>query len=705
MIELIARWQASFAAAILEKFGHQIEPPAVPFTFPPDPSLGDAATPVAFSLAKALKRPPQAIASELGGLDLFMVREVRVAGGYINLFLERAAALKMLCSPQAGKAPAGKVIVEHTNINPNKAAHVGHLRNAILGDTLVRCLRHLGQEVEVQNYIDDTGVQVADVVVGFQKLLGFENQSAGSPGQSESVRSFIAVFRDLPPELRGLQNRQRWAEACAGLFSAYDFKPAAELDIFDLLKKSSGTFDSFCWHLYSLVGPWYEKDEANRAARLDALLHMEEGSGETAAVARLISEEMVESHLGTMGRLGIGYDLLPHESDIIGCGFWSACFEKLKASGSVHKIPDDSHEKNRGCWVMALSEKEGFQGLSDADKVIVRSNGTVTYIGKDLAYQLWKFGLLGKDFGYVPAAGHPGLWRTTAGAGAAGAPGFGAGERVINVIDVRQSYLQRIVKEGLGIMGHREASDKSVHFSYEMVALSQKTAAEFELKGAIALSEEDRRRPFVEMSGRKGLGIMADDLVESLAAKASEEIRRRDPETPPEDVASRAISLAVGALRFYMIKDGKNIIIPFDFEQALAFEGETGPYIQYACVRAENILRKAAEKGLALPDTADPSTAAEVAPHLDEEAWALLSQFLRVPVQVRSAVENLDLNIVARHFYGLTQSFHSYYHDFPVLQEPDESRRRARLYAVALFGRLLREGLMDLLGISVPEKM
>jgi arginyl-tRNA synthetase len=433
-----------------------------------------------------------------------------------------------------------------------------------------------------------------------------------------------------------------------------------------------------------------------------------------------VAAEMVRCHLRTMDRLGIRYDVLPHESDILKIGFWSACFEKLKASKAVHFVPPDADDKNHGCWVMALAETADFKGMSDADKIIVRSNGTVTYVGKDMAYQLWKFGLLGRDFHYKPFDNplYP-IWRTDAGQAGVPAPqlssgadtlvcgsppSFGGGDTVINVIDVRQSYLQKIVKEGLRQMGYGSQADRSIHFAYEMVALSQKTAAEFERAGQIRLSDEDKARPYVEMSGRKGLGVQADALLDLLVEKAGAEIRKREPDLPSEEIATRARALAIGALRYYMVKYGRTAVIPFDFEQALAFEGDTGPYLQYACVRAEAILRKAAEQGVAVP-AVDDASIGDLAGAFDEEGWAVLTMFMRVPMQVKTAVEGLDLNLVARQFYEAAQSFHNYYHHFPVLQEPDERKRRARLLTVALFAQLLRQGLRDLLGIPVPERM
>jgi len=749
VLTAVRAWQETLSREIAARFGAELAPAAVPFTFPPKPALGDASTPVAFALAKTLRRPPQAVAQELASVALEGVREIRVAGGYLNLFVDRAWALDRLLT--GGFVPAsvpGKVVVEHTNINPNKAAHVGHLRNAVLGDTLVRCLRATGRRVEVQNYIDDTGVQVADVVVGFQRVL----EPAFGLQEVRALRDLFRAFEeehvyDIPPELKdmcpaeGTLERTNWEQARGtrrGLGRPRHFASAQERfdewnlsmeylskefslsskippsDLAHLAHRcywhSGGRFDFFCWELYARVAPWYERHDETKSARLETLHRMEAGDNDTAAMAALIAGEMVRCHLRTMERLGVRYDVLPHESDILKIGFWAACFEKLKASGAVHRVPDDSPEKNRGCWVMALQESDEFAGLSDADKVIVRSNGTVTYIGKDMAYQLWKFGLLGRDFHYrrfeAGIPGYPALYRTDASASDPGAPSCGAGQEVINVIDVRQSYLQKIVKEGLRQMGHVSESDRSVHFAYEMVALSTRFVREEMEKGArFELSEEDLAKPFVEMSGRKGLGYRADDLLDRLEDRAAGEIQKRDLELAAAEVAARARALATAALRYYMVKYNKNQIVAFDLEQAMAFEGETGPYLQYACVRAEAILRKAAEQGVTVPDPASPGALGAHVPHLDEEAWAVLTQFLRVPCVVEQACGALDLNLVARQLYVAAQAFHAYYHAFPVLQEPDEERRRARLLTVALFARLLRDNLDRLLGVPVPERM
>ena len=387
---------------------------------PPRRELGDLAFPAALHLARELRRQPREIATELAdGLNLpSYVLEVRVEGaGYLNVFLDRGQMTgRMLdgARPTVEEPVDGKIIVEHTNINPNKAAHIGHIRNAVLGDTLVRLLRELGHPVEVQNYIDDTGVQLADVVVGFVDLRGMN-------------ASEIAAL----PE----------------------------------------PFDYTCWDLYSEVGLWYEEDDKRLDLRRTTLHELEKGTGSRAEIARIVSRRVVGRHLATMARLDVGYDLLTHEGAILGLDFFSVAFDKLKESGAIHL---ESEGKNAGCWVMPLSQSEEFAGLEDPDKVIVRSDGTVTYVGKDIAYQLWKFGLLGKDFEYSFWREEE-LWESTT-AGVAEHPAFGAGQRVINVIDARQSYLQKIVRAGLEALGYQKEAANSIHFAYEMVTLSPATA-------------------------------------------------------------------------------------------------------------------------------------------------------------------------------------------------------------------------------------
>jgi len=627
---------ASLAREIHDRYGIDHDPVV---EIPPRRSLGDLALPAPLHLARALRRKPREIAGELAsGWKLPEgVRELRVEGaGYLNLFLDRPRfAGNLLTEPFFPPADeeGGKIVVEHTNINPNKAAHIGHLRNAVLGDLLVRCLRALGRRVEVQNYIDDTGVQVADVVVGFCDIEG----------------KTVAEVASIPEP-----------------------------------------FDYYCWDLYARVGQWYEADPARQKLRRETLHALERREGERAAMGELVARRIVVRHLATMARLGVSYDLLTHESDILALDFFHVAFEQLEANGAIRL---ESEGKNEGCWVMPLTDTPEFAGLEDPDKVIVRSDGTVTYVGKDIAYQLWKFGLLGKDFGYRYWMEKE-LW-TTAVEGAEDHPAFGGAERVVNVIDARQSYLQKIVRAGLEALGHGEAAERSVHFAYEMVALSPATARLLGVE-----SEDGKAR---EMSGRKGIGVKADDLIDRLEEKAREEIASRNRELDREELQELARELAVAAVRFFMVKTSTTRVIAFDLDEALDFEGDSGPYLQYALVRTRAIERKVAEagKGGAL----DPEAAAGADPALwSDDLWDLVHASAQVADVVEKAASTLELSLVARHALELAQRFNALYHHHPVLHEESEPLREVRRVAFAVFRRALG-ALAALLGVPEPERM
>lgn len=616
---------------------------------PPQRRLGDLASPCALHLARELRQAPRTIAGRLietldlpSGFD-----RVTVEGpGYVNFHLDRTAfAAAMLNAvpllPSSTEGQPAKVIVEHTNINPNKAAHIGHLRNAVLGDVLARALRSLGRTTEVQNYIDDTGVQVADVVVGFLDLRGCS----------------VADIEALPEP-----------------------------------------FDYTCWDVYSEVGRWYGNDSERLELRRRTLHALESGRGRRAEAGRLVARRIVSRHLATMDRLDIDYDLLTRESEILRLDFFVAAFEQLKQSGAVRF---EETGKNAGCWVMPLSESQEFQGLEDPDKVIVRSDGTVTYVGKDIAYQLWKFGLLGRDFEYDqfrdgPCREGP-LWET-AEAGTEQAPAFGAAARVINVIDARQAYLQRIVRAGLEALGHTRQAGQSIHFAYEMVALSARTAEQLGFSGDAVL----------EMSGRKGIGVKADDLLDQLEAKSRAEIaaRRGDGDTEGTDDRDDELlarQIATAALRFFMARATTTRVIAFDIDEATAFEGETGPYLQYSIVRARNIRRRLAEEGL--PQEVGGARAAQLPSEAwPDDLWDLVLLASGCQDTVERAAATLELSLIARHTVDLAQKFHAIYHRHPILHEKNTDLRDARLAATQIFVRSL-EALAEILGVPLPERM
>lgn len=650
--------------------------PALVLDLTPNRQLGDLATPVAFELARRLKKAPRLIAQDIAAAlasSQIAGRVEATPAGYINVFLDRPAFLRArLAGVPPRRSSEPKTIVEHTAINPNKAAHIGHIRNAALGDTLVRVLRFRGNHVEVQNYIDNTGVQVADVVVGFQQL---EHKTLD--------------------DVRALTERDR--------------------------------FDYYCWDLYARVTEWYEEDKERLRLRAAALHDIEHDVGDTAALGHLLADRIVRCHLRTMGRLNIDYDLLTWEGDILHLQFWAQAFELLKETRAMFY---QDQGRLAGCWVMPIEDEatpaddadttsesvgteagapdEDTEDTEDTDrlKVIVRSNGTVTYVGKDIAYQLWKFGLLGRDFFYrifdQRLDGGP-LWATTAAPAAAAHPRFGAAGTTYNVIDVRQSYLQKLLQQALRAMKHEREAERSIHFSYEMVALSHATARQLGYK----IADADRERPFVEVSGRRGLGVKADDLVDALVEKALAEVSKRNPDMDPQEAARVARMIAVAAVRYFMIKYSRGKVIAFDIEEALSFEGESGPYLQYAAVRAANIFQKLQDReGLNETDvlhTLETADAAELMgdPH---ELWGLVLEASRLDEVVEQVVRTLEFSNLAKFAFGLAQLFNAFYHKYPILNEVRRDRRLWRAAGVSYFKSQMTKTL-ELMGIQVPGRM
>jgi arginyl-tRNA synthetase len=643
---------------------------------PPSIALGELALPVAFELAKRLRKAPRAIATELaaeltaalekGSAELEGVASVEVAGaGYLNIRLDRAATVRRIASDQHAEIGGpGFRLVEHTSINPNKAAHIGHLRNAILGDTFQRLLRpdafKRGYDVGVQNYIDNTGVQVADVVVGLVHLEG------------KTLDSTCELLDEL------LETNQR--------------------------------IDFYCWDLYARVSQWYTADPEHAAARkqirLDTLHALEAGNNDTAKIADLISTAVLRRHLDTMQRLNIEYDFLPRESEILSLHFWDAARTLMLEKGVLYL---ETSGKNKDCYVMrragSTEEIAADSSLPDEDaKVIVRSNGTVTYVGKDIAYHLWKFGLLpGKDFGYAKFHEYPDhcCWISTSGPSDPGHPTFGKADAIYNVIDSRQNDPQNNVVAALRGMGYTDAADHYTHFSYEMVALTPRCAIEL----GYTISDEDRAKSYIEVSGRKGFGVKADDLLDQLIAAAKAEVDTRHPEIEPPARLAIATQIAVGALRYFMLRFTRNTVIAFDFKDALSFEGETGPYVQYAIVRAANIFRKA--------NTTEAASLAAIATLdlaniLDTEegsslweTWLLAS---KLTLLIEQCIVTAEPAYLAKYAFQLAQQFNNFYHRHHVLNETDPTRKALLLATAAVAQREMTRAL-GYLGIEAPPVM
>jgi len=776
-LDIQQRIQQRFVALVHEIFNLEVEPPVL--DSPPSPEMGDLSLAASFELAKRLRLPPRTIAQTLAArfLPLDGLERVSTAGaGYLNFHLDRAQAAASLFARRTSPLPsqparAGKVVVEHTSINPNKAAHIGHLRNSILGDTFVGLLEFRGNQVEVQNYIDNTGVQVADVVVGFLHL-----------------------------EKKNLQDVER------------------------LVRDPNSRFDYLCWDLYAKVFQFYQDNPDALDLRSKALAEIEEGRGEPARMANLISTAIVRKHLETMLRINVQYDLLVQESEILRLEFWKSAFELLKKNGAIRY---EEAGKNAGCWVMSLPEYDvaraprplgsghstatftpsesnapragsardlarerdvsptsggttalhGEEEAGEEDvKIIVRSNGTVTYVGKDIAYHLWKFALLGKDFGYELFHRYPDghmVWRTTvpgevapkagdqpspfevggppnplesgdqpspSGRGwtamapssaVAGrvrgsshgetgsdqhgpshltarseAPSCGHASSAYAVIDTRQSYLQNLVKAALHALGYHEQANNLHHFAYEVVGLSPRCAEEL----GVELSQEDRERPYVEVSGRKGLGVKADDLIDTLIAEALEEVRARQMTQNLEEQQTYARMIAVAALRYFLLKFSRRIIIAFDFKEALAFEGETGPYLQYSVVRARNIFNKFKETHADFkPHSLDQVVGTEVPRKFfaGEDGlayWELTLLAAQLEMVVEQAIAAQEPAGVAKYTFRLAQAFNNFYHRFHILSEPDSERQQFLLYIVHLVNQTLTSAL-ELMGIEIPERM
>jgi arginyl-tRNA synthetase len=651
---------------------YQIEPEKIAIEQPPEIAFGEYALPLAFELARKLRKAPRKIAEEivaaLGTVEGFSAFEVAGAG-YINARLDRSQAVQSIVS--RGEVPASAhaihSLVEHTSINPNKAAHVGHLRNAILGDTFVRLLRAAGQKVDVQNYIDNTGVQVADVVVGLMHLEGL------------TLSDVEALMARLAAEGQRI--------------------------------------DFYCWDLYAKTSQWYDADltqkEARRKVRYDTLHAIEHGGNDTAQVAEIISTAVLRRHLETMLRLDIEYDLLPRESEILHLHFWNLAFEQLKDKGVLYF---ETEGKNEGCWVMTRalasssatpqeeprSESPVRQAPDEDAKVIVRSNGTVTYVGKDIAYHLWKFGLLGRDFAYRPFFDYPDhrCW-ISAEAGEPDHPHFGGAQAIYNVIDSRQSDPQANVIEALRGLGYTDQATHYTHFSYEMVALTPRCALDL----GYEVSEEDRARPYIEVSGRKGFGVKADDLLDKLIAATQSEVDSRHPELTQPEREATAKAIAVGALRYFMLKYTRNSVIAFDFKDALSFEGETGPYLQYAVVRTRSIFRKA---GITPEQALADAAVIDAAPYLSGEGsegiWEVWLRAAKTTLLLDQCIQTAEPAYLAKHAFQLAQEFSNFYRRHHILTEEDPARKQLLLATAAVTQRELIRSL-SWLGIGAPAVM
>lgn len=610
---------------------------------PPNPGLGDVSSPVGLRLAREARKAPGAIAQEIAQTVGESAKSWRLIGGveahasgYVNFRtnwgLFAYELLESILRPAGGvlrfDPPGGRkrVAIEHTNVNPNKALHIGHARNLVLGDSLVRALKRLGHDVQTLNYIDDSGSQVADVIVG----LKFLNLSDKAP---EGVK-----------------------------------------------------FDAYCGDVvYTKVNQVYERDPSLKEKQRLVLKEIEKGSGEISEYAERIVSQILAAQLETCWRLGARYDLLNWESHILRTGMWKDVFEELKAKGIAVL---ETEGENAGCWV--VKDKE----LGD-DKVLVRSDGTVVYVAKDIPYAAWKIGLVKDRFSYRVYGTQPdgsSLWSTTskppgAEARAPSHPKFGGADLAISVIDSKQSRLQQVVSRVLERMEGKE-NERYLHRAYEVVALSKRSAESL----GMAVEKE-----FVHMQGRKGIYINVDTVLDALKNKSVEETKKRNPDRSDEWLDSVAEALAVAAFRFELVKQDPDKMMAFDMESSLRLQGDTGPYLLYSYARASRILAKSG--------ATDPKITEETAGRLTHPKEVSLLKLISVyDKSVIEAEHYLSPKEVATYAHSLAATFSEFYEAVQVNSEPDPSLRDARLAMVQGFRVILKDAL-EVLGMQALEEI
>jgi len=635
----------------------------IPFNVPPHREIGDFSSAVCLSLAKERRQPPMEIAKgtieQLRSKPPAYIQEITLTPpGYINFKVDWPTLAEDLIPQILEKGDLfgrslsvkkEKVFIEHTSVNPNKAMHIGHLRNAVLGDTVARTLEWFGISTEICNYIDDTGLQVVDVVTALLYL--------DPPFFTEGSFEFKPIWQKIPKDQR---------------------------------------LDYFCWDLYARFQNELEGNASLLEKREMVLHKIEGGLHPIASFAKELAEKIVHAHLETVAQLSVFYDLLNWESDIIRRGFWEATFELLKEKGALRF---ETEGPNKGCWVVPFGGiVETEEGVKSLDKILIRSNGSVTYTGKDVAYQLWKFGLLKKDFLYrhwgFQTNGEV-LW-TTAREGDSGdllSHRFGNADRVINVIDTRQSYPQQVVKECLRQMGFEKQAEESIHLAYEVVNLSQQAAR------LLGMEETNEKKTFT-MSGRSGTGVKANDFIQMVKRKVIE----KADHSLEEGIAS---ALASAAIRYYLLKFTLESQIIFDFDEALKTTGDTGVYLEYAHARACSILRKAEERKINLQWRKDfiPKQLTET----EKDLLDALSGFSSI---VTKTGQSLRVSQLTEYAFDLATSFTNFYEhpdpgadvQTPFIHLRDQGLQTFRLSLVKAF-QMVMANMLKLMGMPTLEKI
>ncbi len=616
---------------ISEEIGKLLNLPGVEITFetPPNSEFGDIATTACFSLAKQERKPPAKIAESIVNRTKIpknsLVGRMEARGGYINFFFNRRA-LAGIVIPAAlskafgkPKAVAGKVLVEHTSVNPNKALHVGHIRNSCLGDSIVRILRFCGKRVQEVNYIDDSGAQLADIIVGFK-------------------------FLNIPAT-------------------------------------TAMKFDQYCGNeVYVKVNKIYESDSALSQKRQEVIREIESGNNETSEFAEKVVEKIIGAQLETLQRLGISFDLMVTETSVLRAKLWDAAFKRLAGAGAIYR---EEEGKNAGCWILRLSGRPEFSKLENADKILVRSDGTVLYTGKDIAYAMWKHGLLKDTFNYkkFSKSGGRDTWITTEKRGEKSRPKFGDVDKAIALVDVRQSYAQDVVSAALTMLG--DGRDY-IHYDYGVVSLSKNTMGQL----GIGTGGEQIHH----MSGRKGIFVNVDDVLDILKKKAYEETAKRNAGAGEKWITTTADKIARSALRYEMTKIDRENTITFDIEESLRLDGNTAPYLQYTYARSMKILEKAGKVPRFVPSAAMTGTELE-----------LVKALMSFPRTVEKSHDNLSPQEISRYAYSLCTLFNKFYQDSPVLRA-EAATRAFRLNLVKAFISVVKKCL-DMIGVDTLEKM
>ena len=602
---------------------------------PKDLRFGEVSCTSAFTLAKKLGASPLEIAKrlvsdiELDSEGLLVKVEARPPG-YINFkvnWLRYSPLVVEAVLEQReyyGRTHTGEgqnIFLEYTSVNPNKALHIGHARNVCIGDTLARLLKFAGYRVVTADYVDDSGNQMADLLLGFLHM--------GYP-------------QDPPNGVK---------------------------------------FDAYCGdNVYVEVNKRLASDPELQKKKDEIAKNIEEGSPELSRLNRMIAERVLADQLKTCWRLGASYDMINMETDVFRFELWDKVYGSLLKSGKLY-MPKSGEQA--GCWLIDLSKHPVLS--KEGDEVIMKSDGTTTYVARDIAYAAWKLGFFKVDFKYSDYKQNPdgsALWITDL--NGKKSIKLGRVDKTIAVIDVRQRRPQEVVRFSLAALGLDP--DRYQHYAYEVVSLSPKDAA--------SLGWEPQQEKFVHMKGREGLYLKADEMLEMLSNKIVSETKQRHPDWPVEKILKNSEKVASAALRYSLIKVDADKTIVFDSDEATRLEGDTAAYLVYSYARACRIL----EKVPALPQ----EVAAPV--KLSAQEMKLLRQIAMFPLVVEDAAKSLLIKKIAGYAYDLAVVFSDFYENCPVIRADEPETKKFRASLVVAYKQAIAN-VLGVLGISPVSEM